>query len=42
MNLFVHGKYASRNFSIRAHARCPACQKEMPIGRLQQHSKVHK
>jgi hypothetical protein len=29
-------------FTIRAKAVCPKCQKAMPIGRMQQHSKVHK
>lgn len=26
----------------RLMARCPACQKTIPLGRLKQHSKVHK
>lgn len=29
-------------FSIRAMAQCPACHRTMPIGRLQQHSKIHR
>lgn len=29
-------------FSIRARAVCPDCGKDMPIGRLAQHAKVHK
>lgn len=28
-------------FHIRARALCPVCMRNMPIGRLQQHSKVH-
>lgn len=29
-------------FTIRAKCLCPICGKAMPIGRLEQHSKVHK
>lgn len=30
-----------RRFKLRAMCQCPVCAKNMPIGRLAQHSKVH-
>lgn len=28
-------------FRLRARCKCPTCAKEMPVGRLAQHAKVH-
>lgn len=30
-----------QNRGLRAMGECPVCKKEMPIGRLAQHAKVH-
>jgi len=29
-------------FTIRARAMCPVCSRTVPIGRLEQHSKIHR
>jgi hypothetical protein len=30
-----------RRFALRVRCNCPVCGREMPVGRLRQHSRVH-